>query len=1204
MIRRIYVEKKRGFDVEAAELFRDLADNLGVGRIRGVRLFVRYDIEGLDSTGYDNAKNTIFSEPQVDIAYDEELPPLDSARNFAVEYLPGQYDQRADFAEQCLQMMLHGHKPSVRTGKVVAILGDISDEDFLRIKDYCINSIEAHEIGLDKPATLLDSYEPPKPIEALDWFNDCAPDEVIARLSLAMDRNDVLCCQDYFKCEGRAPTTTEIRVLDTYWSDHCRHTTFLTELTEVKIHDARIKEVYEEYLAHKDASKPICLMDVATGAMKRLKAAGALKNLDLSDEINACSIEIEADINGKKVPYLIMFKNETHNHPTEIEPYGGAATCLGGAIRDPLSGRAYVYQAMRVTGSGDPRKKVSDTLPGKLPQRKITVGAAKGFSSYGNQIGLATGQVAEIYDAGYIAKRMEIGAVIAAAPKENVVRQKPSAGDVVILLGGRTGRDGCGGATGSSKAHDEQSLAVCGAEVQKGNPPEERKIERLFRKKEVTTLIKRCNDFGAGGVSVAIGELADGLLINLDAVPKKYAGLDGTELAISESQERMAVVVASENAQKFISLAEQENLEATVVAEVTESPRLVMRYGGENIVDLSREFLDTNGSSKKAQVEIGEARVDFKQKDVGLLAALANLNMCSQRGLVERFDSSIGAASVLMPFGGTAQKTPSQAMAAKIPVLSGETNTATIMSYGFDVDLANQSPFHSAVCAVIAATSKIVASGGDFAQIYYTFQEYFEKLGSDSRRWGKPLAALLGAYYAQMRLGRAAIGGKDSMSGSFMDIDVPPTLVAFAVCPADAGKIVSNEFKQAQSRVILVKPLYDKSNLPDFEDLKKKYQKIHELISEGKILSAQALRGCLYETALMCFGNNVGIEFEAEADLFTPACGAIVLETTEDIGIGESVAFTTALPEIVYGNERVSLNDALDAWEGTLEGVFPSKTDEVHEVISSYSARNTKRPACKFAKPTVFIPVFPGTNCEYDTARAFEKAGANVEMFVIKNIKNSDIAFSIEQLAAHINRSQILALPGGFSAGDEPDGSGKFIVAAFRNKVVAEAIESLMQKRDGLILGICNGFQALIKLGLVPYGEIRSMTETCPTLTYNTIGRHVSRMAKTQVISTLSPWLAYQEVGNTHMIPISHGEGRFIAAAETISELEKNGQIATQYVGENLNGSMFGIEGITSPDGRIFGKMGHSERLGDNVAKNVPGEKDQMLFKAGADYFK
>ena len=1198
MIRRIYVEKKNGFDVEAKALQADLRENLGITGLTKVRILVRYDIEGMSDADFEVAKATIFSEPQLDDVY-EESAPIDDGIAFAVEYLPGQYDQRADFAEQCVQMMTQGERPRVRAGKLVVLVGELSENDEAKVKKYYINAVESHEVEDLKPETLEQRFEVPEKTPIIEGFigmSDIKLGTLIKELGLAMDLQDILFCQKYFASEGRDPSLTEIRVLDTYWSDHCRHTTFSTELIDIDIQDKKVAEVYEDYIANRNPDKKITLMDIATGAMKRLEAEGKLAELDESEEINACSINVKLD-NGED--WLVMFKNETHNHPTEIEPFGGAATCLGGAIRDPLSGRSYLYQAMRVTGCADPRKKVSETIKGKLPQMKITRTAAAGFSSYGNQIGLATGLVDEIYHEGYAAKRMEIGAVIAAAPKDFIVRERPQAGDKVILLGGRTGRDGCGGATGSSKAHDEKSLTTCGAEVQKGNPPEERKIERLFRKKEVTTLIKRCNDFGAGGVSVAIGELADGLMIDLDKVPKKYAGLNGTELAISESQERMAVVVDSKDAEKFVMLANQENLEATIVAEVTENPRLVMTWGDDTIVDLSREFLNSNGASKSAKVKVEATDVTeyFAPRKANLLDAFGSLACCSRKGMCERFDGSIGAGSVLMPFGGKTALTPTQAMAAKLPVLHGETNTVTIMSYGYSPTLSTASQFHGAAYAVVESASKIVAAGGDYKDIYFTFQEYFEKLGNDPKKWGKPFKALLGAYYAQMQLGLAAIGGKDSMSGSYLDINVPPTLVSFAVSPGDARNVVSPEFKEAGRRVVVVDVVHDEDNLPDFEDLKQKYNKIHELIKAGQVYSAFVLgEAGLAECVKMCFGNNIGLTADLDN---TPSFGSIVMEVSEDADIGRDIGRTIAEP-MTCG---IPLADIVKAWEGTLENVFPTKVEKVYQEDFSYSNRSAVVAKEKFAKPRVIVPVFPGTNCEYDSARAFDREGADTEIFVLKNRSRADIEESIEGLAARIDKAQIIMLPGGFSAGDEPDGSAKFIVAAFRNARVKEAVERFLKQRDGLMLGICNGFQALIKLGLVPYGEIVQTDENSPTLTYNTIGRHISAMVTTRISSVLSPWMMYEEVGNQHIIPISHGEGRFVAGDDVIRQLAANGQIATQYVGGSPNGSMFGIEGITSADGRVFGKMGHSERCGSNIAKNVPGNKFQTIFKAGVSYF-
>ncbi len=1233
MVKRIFVEKKNGFNVEADSFKTNLTDILGIKGIRDVRFIVRYDVSGITEEQYAKAKTTIFSEPQIDNAYDEVLEYGAGDRIFAVEYLPGQYDQRADFAEQALQIITQGEKPKVRAAKVIVISGDITDADFDRIKAYSINPVEAREASLEKPENLDAVYDIPTTVETVDGFIDmdeAGLKNLVSSLGLAMDYDDICFCQKYFKeDEGRNPTITEIRMIDTYWSDHCRHTTFLTKLEDVKFHDSYIEDAYKHYIdarkyVYGDRDKSICLMDIATMAVKKLKKDGVLKVLDESEEIKACSIKVTAMVDGKPEEWLVMFKNETHNHPTEIEPFGGAATCLGGAIRDPLSGRVYVYQAMRVTGSGDPTKPIAETMPGKLPQRKITTTAAHGYSSYGNQIGLATGLVNEVYDPGYTAKRMEIGAVVGAAPAKNVVRECPEKGDVIILLGGRTGRDGCGGATGSSKAHTEESLTTCGAEVQKGNPPEERKIQRLFRNPDVTTLIKRCNDFGAGGVSVAIGELADGLVIDLDKVPKKYDGLTGTELAISESQERMAVVVRAEDADKFMALAKKENLESTIVAVVTDENRLVMNWNGNTICSISRDFLNTNGAEKHAVAEVEavdlennafktEAVCDVKGK---WLETVSDLNVCSQKGLVERFDSSIGANSVFMPYGGKNMTSPMQSMVAKLPVLTGETTTGTVMSYGYSPKVSKWSPFHGAAYAVVESVARIVATGGEAKDAYLTFQEYFERLRDVPSRWGKPVAALLGSYMAQINLGIAAIGGKDSMSGSFEDIDVPPTLVSFAINKLDVTKAVSTEIKEVGSKLYLIKAKMDENLLPDYDDLKTKFAYVTKLINEGKVLSSFAVTGggICEAVSKMSFGNGIGADLKTEEDLFAALYGSIILETKEDIdGI---LLGTTVKDVIVVNGVEIKIDEVVNAWSKPLEKVFPTKAkNPVGEIESySYNERNTKAPAVISGKPKVLIPVFPGTNCEYDTARAFQRAGAEAEIFVFKNLTASDVNQSVEMLSKLINEAQIVMLPGGFSAGDEPDGSGKFIATTFRNPRLTEDIHNLLYKRDGLMLGICNGFQALIKLGLVPFGKIVETDDTCPTLTYNTINRHVSQMVYTRVASTLSPWFANVNVGDIHSVAVSHGEGRFVADEKTVLELAKNGQIATQYVDLNgnptyditfnPNGSVCAIEGITSPDGRVLGKMAHSERLSPGIYKNIYGEKDQQIFKSGVQYFK
>jgi len=1235
VVKRIFVEKKKNYDIYAMGLFKDIKENLNIDGLSGVRVVVRYDVEGISDKQYLDAKHTIFSEPQVDNVYDENIEISITDRAFAVEFLPGQYDQRADFAAQCLQILTHGEKPIVRAAKLIILSGDISDEEFSKIKDYCINPVEAHEASLEKPKDLSAKYDVPNDVEVLGGFITMQDEDLqnlINELGLAMDLEDIKFCRNYFADDGkRNPTITEIRMIDTYWSDHCRHTTFLTKLNNINFQDEFVKSVYEDYLSTRkfvygDRHKNICLMDIATIAMKKLKKENKLTALDESEEINACSIKVDVDVDGKTEKWLVMFKNETHNHPTEIEPFGGAATCLGGAIRDPLSGRVYVYQAMRVTGSGDPRKTINETLPGKLPQRKISTTAAAGYSSYGNQIGLATGMVNEIYDEGYVAKRMEIGAVIGAAPAENVVREVPESGDVIILLGGRTGRDGCGGATGSSKAHTEDSLATCGAEVQKGNPPEERKIQRLFRNKQVTSLIKRCNDFGAGGVSVAIGELADGLIINLDAVPKKYEGLSGTELAISESQERMAVVIRSSDKEKFIKLVEEENLEASEVAVVTDENRLVMNWRGKTIVDIKRDFLNTNGAEKNADVTVESIDYNniFKSEKIDnvknkWIETLSNLNVCSQKGLVERFDGSIGAGSVFMPFGGKTQTSPVQTMVAKIPVLSGETSTGTAMSYGYNPAISKASPFHGAVFAVLESVAKIVSTGSDYKTAYLTFQEYFERLKDEPKRWGKPLAALLGAYYAQVNLNIAAIGGKDSMSGSFLDIDVPPTLVSFAVNPVNVNEVVSTEFKKAGSKVVMVNIKLNDKMLPDFEDLDKKYSEITRLVKDKKVISSFAVTsgGICEAISKMCFGNEIGFSFaNLKYDLFYPYYGSVILEVTEDCNFGDVLGYTTDSASITIDNVSMDIKELKSVWQKPLEKVFPTKTDSKTDKLEKfdYNKRNSTKPLMKFAKPKVFIPVFPGTNCEYDTLRAFEKAGAQVDVFVFNNLSASAVDNSIEEMSKRINDAQIVMLSGGFSAGDEPDGSGKFIATTFRNPKLKEDLHNLLYKRDGLMLGICNGFQALIKLGLVPFGEVCDMDDTCPTLTYNTIGRHVSTMINTRVCSTISPWFVNVDVGDIHSIAVSHGEGRFVANEDVVRKLAQNGQIATQYVDFegnptndimfNPNGSVYAIEGITSPDGRILGKMGHSERIGSGVAQNILGQKDQFIFKSGVSYFK
>jgi phosphoribosylformylglycinamidine synthase len=1249
-VKRIFVEKIPGFDVEAQNLLQELKESLHINGLKSIRLLNRYDISGINDDILEDAVSIIFSEKTVDKVYYEEIKVSEKEKMFAIEYLPGQYDQRADSASQCVQIITQGEKPNILSSKLYIIEGDITDFELNRIKEYCINPVDSREASLEKPDSLEMKVEIPSNVMILDGFNKMSRESLnsfIEENGLAMSLEDLVFCQDYFEKEGRSPSITEIKVIDTYWSDHCRHTTFTTRINNVEIEESHysvpLKEAFNNYMKSRDYvygenKKTMCLMDIAVIGVKELRKKGLLEDLDVSDENNACSIVVNAEINGKTEEWLVMFKNETHNHPTEIEPFGGAATCLGGAIRDPLSGRAYVYQAMRVTGSGDPRAKIEDTLKGKLPQKKITQGAAHGYSSYGNQIGLATGQVAEIYDNGYIAKRMEVGAVIGAAPKKNVVRIAPAPSDVIILVGGRTGRDGCGGATGSSKTHTETSILTCGSEVQKGNAPTERKIQRLFRDPKVSTLIKKCNDFGAGGVSVAIGELTDGLNIDLDKVKKKYEGLDGTELAISESQERMAVVVSKENAELFIKYSEEENLEATVVAEVTAENRLKMNWRGNTIVDLKRDFLNTNGVTQNTDILVKAPKYEdfyFKTKDSSQdlekqwIETLKDLNVCSQKGLAERFDSTIGTGTVLMPFGGKYQATPTEGMVAKLPVLEGETSTGTIMTFGLNPDISKWSPFHGALYSVVEAVSKIVACGGDYSRVRLSFQEYFEKLGKDKQKWGKPFAALLGGLYAQQNLSIAAIGGKDSMSGSFKDINVPPTLVAFAVDTVDVNKVISPEFKEAGNNVIVINAQKDEYGIPDFNALKKNYFAIKELIETGAVISAMSVRrgGLCEALSKMSFGNKIGVKFSKFIDrsaLFFQNYGSIVVEIKKSFNYEEALkginyrhlGLTQLKPSIDVNETEISLDIIQQAWEGTLESIFPSKKEYKKDIIAdiSFNMGNKKTPVIKIAKPKVFIPVFPGTNCEYDSARAFKKAGADAETYVFNNLTGKDINNSIDDMARMIKSSQIIMIPGGFSAGDEPDGSGKFIAAVFRNPKIKDAVMELLNNRDGLMLGVCNGFQALIKLGLVPYGEIRDIDEDCPTLTYNKIGRHVSHIVSTKVVSKLSPWLNNVNLGDIHSIPVSNGEGRFVVKENLMKELIKNGQIATQYVdlngketydpAFNLNGSEFAVEGITSPDGRIFGKMAHSERNGSNVLKNISGNKNQKIFEAGVNYFK
>ncbi len=1230
---RIYVEKKPEFAVEAKSLANDLASALGI-KAQSVRIINRYDAEGLTDEDFKAAVPVVFSEPAVDVTYDH-MPELTGGEKvICSEYLPGQFDQRADSCAQCISLLRGGKRPVVKSAKVYVFAG-VTDKDLEIIKGYIINPVESREAKLDRFETLDVTYEIPTTVKTVTGFIEKSGDELaamVAELGLAMDVDDIKFCQEYFRdTEKRDPTITEIRMIDTYWSDHCRHTTFSTIIDDAKIDAPYIKQTYDEYIKAREdlygdrKDKPQTLMDLAVIGAKQLRKAGLLDDLDESEEINACSIKITVDVDGRDEDWLLMFKNETHNHPTEIEPFGGAATCLGGAIRDPLSGRSYVYQAMRVTGAANPLVPVEDTIEGKLPQRKITVGAANGYSSYGNQIGLATGHVSEVYHPGYVAKRMEIGAVIGAAPASNVRRERPAPGDVVILLGGKTGRDGCGGATGSSKSHTLHSLESCGAEVQKGNAPEERKLQRLFRNPEVTSMIKRCNDFGAGGVSVAIGELTDGLVIDLDKVTKKYDGLDGTELAISESQERMAVVIAAEDTEKFMAEAAKENLEATLVAVVKEEPRLRMNWCGNQIVDLSREFLNSNGAKKHTTVEVGLPMIgnDKAGEDSADRwdAMISNLNICSQKGLVERFDSTIGAGTVLMPYGGKYQETPTQAMAAKIPVLHGDTTTASIMAWGYDPYLSSQSPYHGAMSAVVHSVARLVAAGGRYESTRLTFQEYFERTQNDPQRWGKPFAALLGAYKAQIALGCASIGGKDSMSGTFEHIDVPPTLVSFAVDVTKTNNIVSNEFKKAGSKVVIIKPEYDENKLIDFDSVKSVFKTVEGLIRDGKVLSSWAIGfgGVSEAVAKMSFGNRIGFKFTDKLtaeELFRPCYGAFLLELAEGTEtelrvIGETTeSFTIDNGYVIDGMHLVEL------WEGKLEPVFPTAVAEPAEKpeVYSFEAESRVAPAIKVARPKVLIPVFPGTNCEYDTAKVFENAGAEATVFVVRNLIGDMIEESVSEMEKLIKQSQIVMLPGGFSGGDEPDGSGKFIVSFLRNPRLTDAIHDLLKNRDGLMLGICNGFQALIKLGLVPYGEIVPMRDDSPTLTFNTIARHQSKMVNTRIASNKSPWLADSNVGDIHNIAISHGEGRFVASAEEVAKLAANGQIATQYVdfdGKptydiqcNPNTSVQAIEGITSPDGRVLGKMGHSERMGAGVVINVPGEKDQHIFANGVNYFK
>ncbi len=1256
-VRRIYVEKKKPYAVREKELKSELRSYLGMKGLDTVRVLIRYDIENLREETYRKALGTVFSEPPLDYLYEEKFEAGSEDKIFTVEYLPGQFDMRADSAEQCVKLLDEKEEPVIRSATTYILSGSITEEEFEKIKGYCINPVDSREAEEAKPGTLITEFEEPEDVLILSGFRTMPEQklmELYSSLNLAMTFQDFLHIQNYYQSEEkRDPSMTEIRVLDTYWSDHCRHTTFLTELKEISIEEGYyakpIREAYESYLKERSKlyadrkDKYVSLMDIALLAMKKLKADGKLEDMEVSDEINACSIIVPVEIDGKTEEWLVFFKNETHNHPTEIEPFGGAATCLGGAIRDPLSGRGYVYQAMRVTGAADPAVSLKETLKGKLAQRKICTGAAAGYSSYGNQIGLATGLVDEVYHPNYVAKRLEIGAVMGAAPRKNVIRENSDPGDVIILMGGRTGRDGCGGATGSSKSHTTESIETCGAEVQKGNAPTERKLQRLFRREEVSRLIKKCNDFGAGGVSVAIGELAAGLTIELDRVPKKYAGLDGTELAISESQERMAVVVDPKDADRMLAFAQEENLEAVVVAKVTEEPRLVMNWRGKEIVNISRAFLDTNGAHQEAAASITlpakednylKSGVVIKEGSVKdtWLKTLSALNVCSKKGLVEMFDSSIGAATVTMPYGGKYQLSPIQTMTAKLPVLSGNCDTVSMMSYGFDPYLSSWSPFHGSVYAVLSSVAKIVAAGGDHTKIRFTFQEFFRKLGNDPKRWGEPLVALLGAYDAQVKLGLPSIGGKDSMSGSFNDIDVPPTLVSFAVDIAKSKDIITTELKQPGNVIVKFNMKKDEYDLPDYAQVMALYTNITKLIRDGQIKSAFALGfgGIAEAVSKMAFGNKLGVKLSgslSSEELFLPGYGDVVAELSESaVAVLKKAGFAdgeytvvgtvSEAREISFQEEMIQLEDALEAWTGTLEKVYPTRSQvpEVKPLAKLYDAKQIYTARNKIAKPKVFIPVFPGTNCEYDTRAAFQRAGAEVETIVFRNMSEDQIRESVGAFAEGIQGAQILMFPGGFSAGDEPDGSGKFIATAFRNDRIKEAVSDLINNRDGLVLGICNGFQALIKLGLLPYGEITPQKEDSPTLATNNIGRHVSKVVYTKVVTNKSPWLMKAELGGIYSIPTSHGEGRFVASEEWIKKLTANGQVATQYVDLqgnptmdedfNPNGSYCAIEGITSPDGRVLGKMAHSERIGSSVAVNIIGEMDQRIFESGVSYFK
>ncbi|GAA0805595.1 phosphoribosylformylglycinamidine synthase [Faecalicatena orotica] len=1248
-VKRVYVEKKPEFAVQAKELRHEIKHYLGIETVSAVRVLIRYDVENITDETFDKACNGVFAEPPVDVLYHETFPMKEGSRVFSVEYLPGQFDQRADSAEQCVQFIREDEKPVIRTATTYVVEGTVTDDEFAAVKNHCINPVDSRETGLGKPETLVTVFEEPEDVKVFDGFQvmpEAELKELYDSLGLAMTFRDFLHIQNYYQGEEhRDPTMTEIRVLDTYWSDHCRHTTFSTELKDVTFGEGDYKEpivdTYRQYL--KDHSeifagredKFVCLMDLALMAMRKLKKEGKLQDQEESDEINACSIVVPVKVDGVEEEWLINFKNETHNHPTEIEPFGGAATCLGGAIRDPLSGRTYVYQAMRVTGAADPTVPVTETLKGKLPQKKLVRGAAKGYSSYGNQIGLATGAVKEIYHPDYVAKRMEIGAVLGAAPRRAVIRETSDPGDIIILLGGRTGRDGCGGATGSSKVHTEESIETCGAEVQKGNPPTERKIQRLFRREEVSKLIKKCNDFGAGGVSVAIGELADGLRVDLDKVPKKYAGLDGTEIAISESQERMAVVVDPGDVEEFLAFAKEENLEAVEVAVVTESPRLVLTWRGNEIVNISRAFLDTNGAHQETSVEVEIPAKEgslFVKNEVGYvrekwLNVLEDLNVCSQKGLVEMFDGSIGAASVFMPHGGKYQMTETQTMVAKVPVQNGKTDSVSMMSFGFDPYLSSWSPYHGAIYAVVESVAKIVASGGDYKKIRFTFQEYFRRMTEDPKRWSQPFAALLGAYNAQLGFGLPSIGGKDSMSGTFQDIDVPPTLVSFAVDMATEKDIITPEFKKAGSKIVWMRIEKDEYDLPVYSQLMDQYSKFTADIHSGNIISAYALdrHGVIAAVSKMAFGNAFGVKIEHnidERELFAPAFGDLIAEVPAE-KVSELGITYTVIGEVTddktfsYGNTAITLDEAEKAWTETLEKVFATKSSaDSDEALEEklYDTKDIHICSHKIAQPTVFIPVFPGTNCEYDSKKAFERAGAKVITKVFKNMDAADIRDSVNEFEKAISQAQMIMFPGGFSAGDEPDGSAKFFATAFQNAKIKEAVEKLLNERDGLALGVCNGFQALIKLGLVPYGQIAGQTEDSPTLTYNTIGRHISKMVYTKVVTNKSPWLQGAQLGGVYTNPASHGEGRFVASQEWLDKLFANGQVATQYCDPdgvismdeewNVNGSYCAIEGITSPDGRVLGKMAHSERRDDSVAINIYGEQDLKIFESGVNYFK